>query len=35
MVIGHEKLDIYRLSIDYVAWCVLDPDPDGNFGSNT
>ncbi len=38
MVLGHEKLDVYRLAIGYVAWVFeksgesiknnFDPDPD-------
>ena len=33
MALGHEKLDVYRLSIAYVAWGYgnnLDSDPDSD-----
>jgi hypothetical protein len=33
MGLGHEKLDVYRLSIGYVAWVYgndLDSDPDSD-----
>jgi hypothetical protein len=30
MTLGHEKLDVYRLAIGYVAW-VVDFDPDSDF----
>ncbi|MFO7818565.1 MAG: hypothetical protein R6V39_12920, partial [Desulfovibrionales bacterium] len=26
MALGHEKLDVYRLSIDYVAWVYEQAD---------
>ena len=38
MTLGHEKLDVYRLSIGYVAWVYeaayaagFDPDTDSDF----
>ncbi|MDY6824954.1 MAG: hypothetical protein SWH68_14335 [Thermodesulfobacteriota bacterium] len=41
MALGHEKLDVYRLSIGYVAWVYeiredqaaysVDSDPDSDF----
>ena len=40
MAPGHEKLDVYRLSIGYVAWGYgsreddLDSDPDPDSGGD-
>jgi hypothetical protein len=36
MALGHEKLDVYRLSIGYVAWVYgndLDSDSDSDWES--
>ena len=31
MVLGHERLDVYRLAIGYVAWvCGKEPAPTAN-----
>jgi hypothetical protein len=34
MALGHERLDVYRFAIGYVAWVYhenpIGPDPDGD-----